>query len=55
MQKGLRPLRPTDPRYIARGLTDRMWNLVERCWVHEHTKRISIQEFLQVLETVKQR
>lgn len=45
---GLKPVRP-GPEVTARGLDDKMWALMERCWVDEPDARPTIQEILDEL------
>lgn len=49
MQSGDRPLRPTDPVVVERGLDDKLWNLLTMCWVEDPAKRPTIHEVLEVL------
>ena len=51
MQHGERPLRPTDPKVIERGLDDKLWNLLTRCWAAEPTERPTIYEVIDELPT----
>ncbi|KLO11001.1 kinase-like protein [Schizopora paradoxa] len=49
---GLRPERPTDPAVEARGLDDRLWDLMNRCWAQEPEDRPSIKEVNDELEAM---
>jgi len=46
--KGERPIRPTEPRVIERGLDDGLWSLISDGWAME-SQRPSIQEMLDAL------
>lgn len=50
MQKGLRPTRPLGQKYEQRGLTDKLWGLIQETWVQEPEKRLSAVEFLERLD-----
>lgn len=47
---GVRPQRPTEPRIIARGLDDKLWNLLIHCWDVEPTARPNINDVLVHLQ-----
>lgn len=49
LMTGERPRRPEDPMYVARGLDDAMWALLQRCWREEPEQRPTIDEVLEVL------
>lgn len=49
MQQGERPPRPTDPEVIARGLDDKLWNLITRCWHQDPMRRPTINQVLAEL------
>ena len=49
IQQGQRPERPTDPEVIERGLDDKLWDLLQRCWLREPEERPSIEQILQEL------
>lgn len=49
MQKGLRPARPQGQKYQERGLTDRLWELVQLAWAQEPQDRLTSQQFLERL------
>ena len=49
MLRGERPVRPTDPEVVARGLDDKMWGILERCWAHAPEDRPTIEEVLAEL------
>ncbi|KAG1715946.1 hypothetical protein ID866_1235 [Astraeus odoratus] len=46
--EGDRPPRPTDDAVVKRGLDDRLWRLLERCW-DEPANRPSMTELLSML------
>ncbi|KZT22652.1 kinase-like protein [Neolentinus lepideus HHB14362 ss-1] len=46
---GRRPVRPSDPEVVARGLTDNIWALMEACWKEERDERPKIAEVLRAL------
>ena len=45
-----RPDRPADPGAVERGLTDDVWNLMERCWLQEWEQRPPVNEVLDCLK-----
>lgn len=47
--RGDRPPRPTDPLVIARGLDDKLWYLMERCWSGEPSMRPDIHTVIAEL------
>ena len=47
---GQKPERPMEDIVIKRGLDDRLWECLLRCWSLVPEERPSIQEFLEVLE-----
>ncbi|OCB91948.1 kinase-like protein [Sanghuangporus baumii] len=49
MQQGERPLRPTSAEVIERGLDDKLWNLLTRCWAAEPGERPTIHEVIAEL------
>lgn len=42
LMKGDRPQRPTDQAVIDRGLDDRLWDLMTRCWAQDPKDRPDI-------------
>ncbi|KAJ7896897.1 kinase-like domain-containing protein [Mycena leptocephala] len=44
--KGGRPLRPTMPEVVERGLDDDLWGLLLRCWAHDPSERPTVQDIL---------
>ena len=48
--KGTRPRRPTEPRIIARGLDDNLWNLMTLCWDINWSTRPTIDQALARLQ-----
>ncbi|KAJ7774348.1 kinase-like domain-containing protein [Mycena maculata] len=44
---GEKPVRPTSPHVVTRGLNDDLWELLCSCWVKEPSQRPSIQEVLE--------
>ncbi|KAH8119605.1 kinase-like protein [Phellopilus nigrolimitatus] len=49
VQSGERPLRPTEPEVLERGLDGSMWNLLTRCWDANPEKRPTIHQILEEL------
>jgi hypothetical protein len=49
MQKGLRPTRPLGDKYIERGLTDQMWELIQLAWAQEPQDRLTSKDFRERL------
>ena len=49
IQQGERPLRPEGQEIVNRGLDDKLWNLLIRCWDEDLGKRPTIQEVLEEL------
>jgi len=49
MQKGLRPTRPLGDKYVERGLTDRMWELIQLAWAQEPQDRLTSKDFRERL------
>lgn len=49
--KGLLPPRPTEKETIERGLDDRMWGLMSKCWEKRPNKRPDVGEVHRSLET----
>ena len=47
MLSGQRPSRPKHPLAAEWGLTDAMWNLIERCWSYEWAQRPQVDEVLE--------
>jgi len=47
--KGQHPTRPSDPTVVTRGLDDRLWALLTRCWAQTPSDRPSIIEFNEEL------
>lgn len=47
--QGKRPLRPVGDDYVQRGLDDKLWALLQRCWVSEPEKRPNIHQVLEEL------
>lgn len=45
MSGGTRPPRPHDPE-----LSDRLWDMIDRCWANIPSQRITTQEAVEVLE-----
>lgn len=45
---GERPLRPVGALYRNRGLTDRMWGLMEDCWAHNPTHRPTASQIVKI-------
>lgn len=52
MQKGLRPTRPLGPKFVERGLTDRLWNLINEAWKQDPKDRLTSQRFLDMMDQV---
>ncbi|KLO10995.1 hypothetical protein SCHPADRAFT_491395 [Schizopora paradoxa] len=50
LQNQQHPARPTDPSVVARGLDDRLWALLTKCWAFEPSERPSIFEVSEELE-----
>ena len=46
MSGGARPPRPHDPE-----LSDRIWDMIDRCWSNIPSQRITIPEAVSILET----
>lgn len=44
--RGERPARPLGFTYLDRGLTDRMWRLIEDCWEHNPHNRPNASQVL---------
>jgi len=49
IQRGERPARPLDPDIVVRGLDDRLWDLLTRCWKADPAERPTIEEVLREL------
>ncbi|KAL5500981.1 hypothetical protein ACEPAH_9368 [Sanghuangporus vaninii] len=49
MQQGERPLRPTSTEVIERGLDDKLWKILTRCWAAEPGERPTIHEVIAEL------
>ncbi|KAL5528090.1 hypothetical protein ACEPAF_7226 [Sanghuangporus sanghuang] len=49
MQQGERPRRPEGPEIVERGLDDKLWDLLTRCWAADPEQRPSIQEVINEL------
>lgn len=49
---GGRPARPTSPESIARGLSDELWSLLERCWARSASERPSASELSSILHAL---
>jgi len=47
---GARPIRPTKPHIIARGLDDNLWDLMNLCWTKDPTARPTIDQVLARLQ-----
>ncbi|KNZ73290.1 Serine/threonine-protein kinase HT1 [Termitomyces sp. J132] len=52
IHSGERPKRPAEEVHIQRGLSDRMWALMERCWSHSPEYRPTVDEILRELPPV---
>ncbi|EJD03397.1 kinase-like protein [Fomitiporia mediterranea MF3/22] len=50
MQQGERPRKPEGPEIIQRGLDDKLWDLLTRCWVEDPAARPSIHEVIAELQ-----
>lgn len=50
---GKRPKRPTQPEITSRGLDDKLWKLLYRCWSVKSTNRPTIKEVIVELPEVK--
>jgi hypothetical protein len=47
--RGERPGRPTDPVIVGRGLDDKLWNVLTRCWEEDPRRRPDIDQLLAEL------
>lgn len=48
---GQRPRRPEGQIYVDRGLDDKTWILIQRCWSEKPADRPTIDEVLEILST----
>ena len=46
VSNGIKPQKPTDPEIVKRGLNDKLWDLLCRCWNPDPEERPTIQEVL---------
>jgi hypothetical protein len=51
--RGELPQRPTEPEVVARGLDDRLWQLLLRCWTFDYKSRPSIQQVIDELDGIE--
>lgn len=49
MQIGERPRRPQGEEMVQRGMDDKLWNLLCRCWVEDPEQRPTIHEVIEEL------
>ena len=49
LQGGFRPERPMSADVIQRGLDDKLWNLLTRCWVEAPDDRPTIDQVIEEL------
>lgn len=49
VRAGERPQRPTEPEAVERGLDDKLWNLLQRCWAQKPENRPTIEDVLAEL------
>ena len=47
---GQLPARPVNPLFVDRGLDDRLWALLTRCWAHRPSERPNIFEVSEELD-----
>ena len=47
--RGERPKRPEDPEVEKRGLNDKLWDLMQRCWSEKADDRPTMAEILEEL------
>lgn len=53
--KGEHPIRPSDPLYLNRGLTENMWKLLQDCWHRQPENRPDMSQVIPQLPEVDQR
>jgi hypothetical protein len=53
--KGRRPTRPPAEQGIDRGLTDKMWNLMESCWSEDPIKRPTANQVVECVSSLLSR
>jgi hypothetical protein len=54
VDRGVRPLRPTDPRILMTGLDDSMWSLIQECWAQEPSSRPAVSDVASRLGALQQ-
>jgi hypothetical protein len=52
IQNGEKPLRPSDKRSQARGLTNEVWHIIEACWVQEPSQRPTASRIVDQLQSL---
>ena len=52
LHNGVRPERPTAWEVMNRGLSDGLWQLIERCWFDVPAKRPSMSHVLRDLDSI---
>lgn len=50
LQKKSKPRRPNDSIFQKRGLTDRLWGLLEDCWTFDAQDRLSMVEVAAIVQ-----
>jgi hypothetical protein len=55
VQNGIRPSRPSDTLSQSRGLTDKIWRLIEACWVKEPSERPTASRIVKRLRSLPSR
>jgi hypothetical protein len=55
VMEGKRPARPLHDLISTRGLSDELWNLIERCWAQNPSKRPTATEVVRQLRSLPNR
>ena len=50
--RGELPNRPINDRVVKRGLDDKMWKLLCRCWSRRPNDRLSISDLVKQLDSL---
>lgn len=53
VQSGERPARPSN--LLSRGLTDKVWHIIEACWVQETSQRPTASQIAEQLRSLPDR